>query len=50
MSGGLACFFVSGNVAAFTSSVSRMMEKPYEYGTCSVSSPLSSTCKGASKA
>ena len=46
----LACFFVSGNVAALTSSVSRMMEKPYEYGTCSVSNPLSRTCRCSHRA
>lgn len=38
-----ACFLVSGKVASLTRSVSRMMAKPYEYGTCSASKRLSRT-------
>jgi len=39
----------SGNVSAFTMMVSRIMAKPYEYGTCSVESALSRTCAVAAR-
>lgn len=40
------CFFVSGKVASFTAIVSKMMEKPYEYGTCRALKFESNTCVG----
>ena len=38
------CCLDSGKVASFTRRVSRMMEKPYEYGTLAFSSPESRNC------
>lgn len=35
------CFFVSGNVASLTKTVSAMMDHPYEYGTPMASNPPS---------
>ena len=40
------CFFVRGKVASFTAIVSKMMEKPYEYGTCRALKFESNTCIG----
>lgn len=41
----LTRFFVNGNVAALTRTVSNMMAKPYEYGTCKAESPSFKTSK-----
>lgn len=41
------CFCVSGKVASLTMRVSRMMAKPYEYGTPPFSSTSSRNCTGS---